>query len=303
MDAWQSLSLLRDSAKREKPRWSERQRVRPLLADIGALTLFGSTTTFWRGHSNADYRLTPRLARDQAGDVRTRVESLLEEQERASHLWREGVTLRGLTELERLALLQHTGTATPLLDLTADPLVALYFAARDHPLKSGKMAHGLLIGWNAVDWVDLRHKGDETERKPSYWSIVEDLRKQHKVGWIAPPVVNDRIVVQRSRLLVAPLATDEPENRWYKTISDLVLPPLPKDWGETPLANLFKEEGGGRLKMPPVVAFRVPRDLKRFVRGILERNYGISHLSLFPEAAGFAQRPAPGSGAASAAEG
>jgi hypothetical protein len=54
--------------------------------------------------------------------------------------------------------------------------------------------------------------------------------------------------------------------------------------------HAFAQTGAGRRARPPVVAFRIPRDLKGFNLETLESNYGIGHNSLFPEPEGLAKR-------------
>ncbi len=188
--------------------------------------------------------------------------------------------VRATRELELLALLQHTGSSTALIDLTTDPMVALYFAVREHD-----DVDGLLLGFNVDDrWDDLT--GDN---RP-YHGIVRGLGWDAKVGWLMPPVISDRIVVQRSRFLVAPITFPNMNPRpWARDVADIQLPNLSPGWDQTRLDFLFAEQGAGRRSMPPVVAFLVNSDLKAYILSYLMGNYGISHNSMFPEPDGFAQ--------------
>lgn len=282
LTGWTNLNLLWHPAHaRQTP--GKRQRVRRLLDDVMALTLVPSTQTFWRGLSRASYRLTPSVLHSgngavlgSAAEIEDHGDRLVADAVSARHVWRDGVSLRGLLDLETLALLQHFRTRTPLLDLTADPLVSLYFAARAHDDEDG-----VLIGWNAVDWLELTNKPD------SYKKVVQNLTTSRQLGWLIPPVVTDRVVVQRSRMLVAPV--DPQADHWAKAVSDFLLPELPPDWNQAKLARLFSTTGAGRRAMPPALAIKVPKGLKPFIRDVLSHSFGIDGVTMFPDAAGYGQ--------------
>lgn len=88
--------------------------------------------TLWRGHSAAKWRLEPTLdrvlrKRGQLDDIKLRAEHF--ERFKLATRGRRGITpVRLESENEWWALGQHYGLATPLLDWTQSPFVALYFA-------------------------------------------------------------------------------------------------------------------------------------------------------------------------------
>lgn len=101
-----------------------------LMADIDAARnaiRCSRTGAFFRGHSNATYRLIPSLLRNQiASDAE---HNLYHECfARANHL-----IARDSSSWERLAFFQHYGIPTRLLDWTESLAVALYFAVRSRP--------------------------------------------------------------------------------------------------------------------------------------------------------------------------
>ncbi|SEW31861.1 FRG domain-containing protein [[Clostridium] fimetarium] len=86
---------------------------------------------FFRGNSNKDFEIIPSIARDRkfSCDI-----SILNEErnliETAKYRLPK-IFHNDLYPIDLLALLQHYGIPTRLLDITSNPLVALYFACQD----------------------------------------------------------------------------------------------------------------------------------------------------------------------------
>lgn len=247
------------------------------------VTLFDATFV-WRGHADVNWLLTPSLHRKmglEPGkdpgilDPDTEVRILLDRSRAMRHDRIDGWDR--MPDLPLLALLQHTGAATPLLDVTTDPMVALYFASQSMGTGDAETT-GLLLAIN-VHHRQAHHLDVGSEL--SWNQALDTLSSEGKsLGVYVPPVVTARIMAQRGRFVFGALTTDIP----YTTL------PLHSrsDWTIDRLMTLFKQGGAGRILIPPVVGIVIPSDVKAAVRHVLTSTYGLSPETLFPDLAGFA---------------
>ena len=86
---------------------------------------------FFRGHSNKDYKLAPSIYREN-----NHINENIMYQE---IMIRCPNDFKGMNYLDKLAIMQHYDMPTRLLDVTSNPLVALYFACRNQDVKQGKI--------------------------------------------------------------------------------------------------------------------------------------------------------------------
>lgn len=89
-----------------------------------------SGQTFYRGHAKSSWKLIPRLYREgMASTERLLINDALR---------LAPVEFEGLTPFQKLAKMQHLGLPTRLLDITTNPLAALFFAC-DEPDGDGEV--------------------------------------------------------------------------------------------------------------------------------------------------------------------
>lgn len=260
-------------------------QVRELLrAVMGLHSTWAQEIWLWRGQSDAAHGFEPGM------HTRVRITAGLEvveqnviwatsqliESARANRL--DVVEDLRLPDLALLAHLQHHGAGTPLLDVTVDPLVALWMVA--HASGSDPTAEddreGALFA--------VRRPAD-----PSRWFASLDSRPYRQPGesdiataiaeavhWYRAPDISERLRIQRGSFLIGPLAAN-----------DTVTFPLvwDTDTGQDWLGRRIEGLGlpGRRVDArSEVVRFRVTSAIKYEVRSWLQDRAGLTQDVIYP---------------------
>ncbi len=259
---------------------SDEYRIRELLRAILDLNAYYGETTrwMWRGQANSKFVLNPAIhtrisLSGQSPDdalVKSAAERLLAVARQAGLDSHEGTKL---PDMALLAMLQHYGAATPLLDVSLDPLVGLYMAVVS---KDGEQdgEDGVLFAIKRPD--DLAAQPFDT--RP--FSDVYDGLRSDRAYFYAAPDVSERLKIQRGHFLLAVVSNAD---------SRVGLPLTVESGGvaETWLAKRMAQRGISGKQVPSttdIAAFRVPKQFKAALRTWLERRTDLTYDYVYPAA-------------------
>lgn len=206
----------------------------------------------WRGQGDASWGLAPslyrRIVRFLGGTPTEKVLQELETDLMASSMGLD--YFDGKSHPSTYALLQHHGAATRFLDVTRDPMIALWFAIENEGLE----CDGALIG---IDVTDAKFVN--AGQRPAYRDVIDDRAPGVLVVY-EPPWKDDRVKAQRALFICSVL-----------------------DGSQTPA---IAYQLSHVRKFATVVV--IPHSLKGDLRQFLDANYGLHPESMFPDLDGFA---------------
>jgi hypothetical protein len=241
-------------------------------------SLYDGTQFVFRGHAEAQWPLNSHLWRQSGAtneaDLRRAERRILGEVQRDFWFERDFDFEPLDNDLRTLAVLQHHGIPTRLIDVTADPLVALYFAVA-----------GTTVA-NAHDRVD---GALYMMRRPTVGSGPLPYRVR------ASPQTTPRVTAQRS-LFLSPLRPKQIEAQEILLVGDLLIDTVSVNCkGASEVADFSALAGrflaGTRIGRPSryapnVLRFIVPASAKATCRDGL-RSLGVSAINLFPGLDGY----------------
>lgn len=250
----------------------------------------------FRGHNDASYALQTTLDRKGGRDKRRAEDFLLREFRRRMHQYLPSESIPK-SDLVTLALMEHYGVPTRLLDVTRSPYVALYFAVRD-ALKDADAAVWVFNTIN-IRTVSLRRVFSKDPRlgkqigrfldphaeftaqelftkwlmpdvPRSHLENPESLRHHEIIFDLEPFTMNPRLTVQQGLFLIS----GSPCKTFEETLVDLL----------QEIESQIGEKGG---REPSVFKIVIPGNLRRPLMRHLEK-MNITAASLFEGLGGFA---------------
>lgn len=151
--------------------------------------LKGDGSWLFRGCADERFRLVPKIGRLVEYHAQHEFWLYKEFADRA----RIFISVPELSELEQLALAQHYGLPTRLLDWSSSPLVALYFAVASTPSGTNAIVHAV-----------------RPSRVLPFGEVPAPL-KLKQVTFVRPPSLASRIINQRGAFSIHP----DPPQPWH----------------------------------------------------------------------------------------
>jgi hypothetical protein len=256
-----------------------------ILRAIGRISTYGAEARYvWRGQPDLKWGLNPGLVRrlrEHNGKhwPVTDAQLLHNELQLLTSARASGYG-RDLDDIELLAILQHHGAATRLLDVSSDPMVAMWFAVENQYLWD---ADGALF---AIKISKAKTINGTTEE---CWEDILRRMDPETIGFYEPPGADERIKVQRGRFVFSKLSGNGS--------LELSLPISTSGWDSSRREAFFDHRrSSGRPVTPSILVLKIPRKLKPRLLRLLENSYGYTSETMYPELGGFAaangwQRP------------
>jgi hypothetical protein len=272
--------------------WSSFQSVAHELTEH-----FRSRQLVWRGARRAEWGIESslyRALRSANGNLPPTETAMVRAEAKILETARNDWRFDNLPAMETMAHLQHVGAPTRLLDVSENPLIALWFAVEQQDADDD--VDGRLFAFMTFE-KQIRLNSNWGGRH-LHWHLLTENGARVRERWGTgtqrklwrPPPFDPRISAQNAAFLVdgAPVAGPN---------ADLCRrePYSPESWTLDDIRNVasinFKMSGTGkeiRDSSAPVFTFRIACDAKKEIRNELEWRYGYRASSIYPDMYGLA---------------
>lgn len=258
-----------------------------------------SRTYAWRGQNDASWNLSPSLYRPLASDGATVTEKRMRESEleilEEARRWGLGRDLGpSATDMHMLAVLQHHGVPTRMIDVTSNPMTALWFAVEEHrPDGEGgvRRSPGVLfaIDVSRTPWYETFHHGKgqtwghfTDPLAETYKQALEKSKAEKEVFRAFPALPDERMRAQEGFFIGSSVPVH------HRAPGVLGFNPTGSAPGAEKLEKLLAtERGQGRPASVPFCAIVIPAAVKDKIRDPLKRTYNRRRRVLFPDVDGF----------------
>ncbi|WP_060761396.1 FRG domain-containing protein [Propionibacterium freudenreichii] len=234
----------------------------------------------WRGQSKSTYLLNPamhtrvQLSGTQLDDsaVIAGTKALLTAARKAGLNRHEGVLL---PDMALLGMLQHYGAATPLMDVSLDPLVALYMAVvSEDPRENEK--DGVLFAIKRPTEESIM-PFDSRDFDTVYNSLDADTTYLYSA-----PDVSERLRIQRGHFLLGKVSTTD-----ERVGIPLTVQPPGTNVTDTWLYTRMEQRGRSGAQAAAttdIASFRIPAKFKPALKQWLEERTDLTYDFVYPTA-------------------
>ncbi|MFE7606558.1 FRG domain-containing protein [Brachybacterium paraconglomeratum] len=256
---------------------------RAIINAIGGVTVRGPDGGVrWRGQGSLGHRVESSATRKSYSGT-----GLIEHERRMLETARRlGMdNAQHLGDWEILARLRHSGAANRLIDVTTDPFVALYMLCDPTEHRSSTEQDGALVAIAMASLIQIKRPWDAK-------SYDEMIDKENRAALLfSTPPIDPRIAAQRGAFVLSsdPVpASEDGTNELFKIN-------IPASWDRNSMSTMCGDKliigkrGRRQKRFPEMFAIRIPWQVKPTLMEILEKSFGYTRESIYPDWSGLAQ--------------